>query len=439
MAGGEAHVGEGEIMTDVLTIRPLTAPPRDVTFRVPGSKSITNRVLLLAALADGDSLIEHALFSDDTNHMQAALRALGVGVTSDPAAATISVAGCGGRFEQPATPLFTGNAGTAARFLLAAVCLGRGRFTVDGSERMRQRPIADLISALRQLGATLTSPTGCPPVVVEADGLPGGHAQVSGARSSQYLSALLMVAPYAQSPVVIEVVDDLIAKPYVDMTIGVMEHFGVTVERDGYRRFAVPGRQHYHAQARYAVEADASSAHYFLAAAALTGGRVRVDGIGTASLQGDARFVDVLERMGAKVERQAHCLSVEGPPQLDGIDVDMNAISDTAPTLAVLAPFARSPVRIRNVAHLRLQESERVAAVTTELRRLGAAVIEHDDGWEIAPSTLHGGTVETYDDHRLAMAFALVGLRVGDVAIANPQCVAKTFPNYFEQLARLQK
>jgi 3-phosphoshikimate 1-carboxyvinyltransferase len=275
-------------------------------------------------------------------------------------------------------------------------------------------------------------------VTIHAAGLPGGSAPVSGGRSSQYLSAILMVAAYARADVELRLIDELVAKPYIDMTIAAMRQFGVSVERRGYRAFRVACGQRYRGQAGYDIEADASSAHYFLAAAAITGGRVRVDGVGTSSLQGDARFASVLERMGATVTWEDSSVTVAGPAQLDGIDIDMGDMSDTAPTLAIIASFARGPVRVRNVAHLRIQESDRIAAVARELLKLGASVREHDDGWEIEPATLHGGEVETYDDHRIAMAFSLIGLRVPGVVILEPRCVAKTFPDYFETLERLR-
>ncbi|MFI5396558.1 MAG: 3-phosphoshikimate 1-carboxyvinyltransferase [Candidatus Binatia bacterium] len=433
-------------MVDSLAIEPLRGAPNTEphSYRVPGSKSITNRALLLAALAAGESTIERALFSDDTHYMSDALRRLGIPVDSDPRETDLfrsevfHVQGCGGSIPAREARLETGNAGTAARFLVACACLGHGRFIVDGNERMRQRPIGDLLDALRQLGARVSSSTGCPPVTVDADSLPGGTARVKGERSSQYLSALLMVAPYAQHDVELEVVGELIAKPYVDLTLGVMNQFGVTVARDGYQRFHVSHGQCYRAQVHYLVEPDASSAHYLLAAAALTGMLVRVEGLTTASLQGDARFVEVLEQMGATVTRHPNALEVLGPSQLRGIDVDLNAISDTAPTVAVLATFASSASRVRNVAHIRLQESDRIGNVVAELRKLGARIEEHDDGWTIEPSSLHGGEVEPYDDHRLAMAFSLIGLRVPGIVIRNPGCVRKTFPDFFEQLQGLR-
>jgi 3-phosphoshikimate 1-carboxyvinyltransferase len=420
-----------------IEIQPLAAPPRAVV-RVPGSKSLTNRALLIAALAEGASVLEGALFSDDSIHMAAALRQLGAGVEEERAAARYRVQGTGGAWSAAEATLHVGNAGTAARFLAAAVCLGHGRFVIDGSERMRQRPIGDLVEALRSLGVRVDCPTGCPPVTIHADGLPGGSVEVAGGRSSQYLSGLLLAAPYARGDLEIRAGDDLIARPYVDMTLAVMARFGADVERDGYRRFRVRAGHPYRGRS-YAVEADASSAHYFLAAAALTAGEVRVEGVGGGSLQGDVQFAGLLERMGARVEWGERSITVRGPARLGGGDFDMNAISDTAMTLAVLAPFAETPVRIRGVGHIRLQESDRLAAVTTELRRLGARVVERDDGWEIEPSALHGGAVETYDDHRIAMAFALAGLRVPGVVVLDPGCVAKTFPSYFDELERLRR
>lgn len=425
-------------MTERREIHPLGSPALAQGVKVPGSKSITNRALLLAAMADGESELRRALFSDDTAHMAAALRQLGVEVQADAAGERFRVRGCGGRMSPAAATLSAGNAGTAARFLTAFACLGNGEYVVDGSPRMRQRPIDDLAAALRQLGADIECPSGCPPVRIRAAGLDGGAAAVSGASSSQYLSAILMVAPYARNDVELRVTDELVARPYIDMTIAVMRQFGASVERDGYRCFRVAAGQRYRPQPLYDVEADASSAHYFWAAAALTGGRVQVDGVGSASLQGDVRFASVLEDMGAAVKWAERDVTVEGPARLRGIDVDMADISDTALTLAVIAPFADDRVRIRNVSHLRIQESDRIAAVAAELRKLGGRVKELDDGWEIEPSALHGGDVATYDDHRIAMAFAVVGLRVPGVVILDPLCVNKTFPAYFETLERLR-
>lgn len=425
--------------TDALEIRPLERPP-DATVTVPGSKSITNRAVLLAALAEGRSELTGALFSDDTRYMVAALRALGVHVEVYEAAARIIIDGCGGDWPVREADLFVGNAGTAMRFLVAALCLGHGRYRIDGTARMRERPIGELVDALRRLGATVEAPGGTPPVTSHG-GLAGGRTELSAAKSSQFVSALLQVAPYAERDVTIELVGDVIAQPYIDMTHAMMWQWGVKVAAESARKFHVVSGQRYRAQ-RYAIEPDASSAHYFWAAAALTGGHAGVHGITDGSLQGDVRFVHLLHDVGMADYRQdGDALSVSGWPfQLEGgFDADMNAFSDTVPTLAVLAAFAAKRVRIFNVRHLRWQESDRLHAIATELQKLGGKVEELEDGLVIHPSTLHGGTVQTYDDHRIAMAFALIGLKVLGIRIENPACVAKTFPNFFATLECLRR
>lgn len=426
-------------MSDVVyTVTPLAQPP-DCEVRVPGSKSITNRALLIAALALGESTLDGVLFSDDTHYMAEAWRQLGIEVREDTNAERFIVTGRAGAVPAERADLYVGNAGTAMRFLVAALCLGRGRFRIDGSARMQERPIQDLLDGLAQLGGQARSAAGngCPPVIVEAVGLLGGHARITATKSSQFLSALLLVAPYARQRTELEVVGSLVAPPYVDMTIGVMGAFGVSVARDGCRRFTIKPQRY--AARRYRIEPDASSAQYFLAAAALCGGRVRVQGLGYASLQGDVRFVAVLEQMGAVVVRGDDFVEVRGGAQLDGIEADMNAISDTVPTLAALAPFARRPVTIRNVAHVRLQESDRLHAVATELQRLGVRVREFEDGLCIEPSAVRPAVMDTYDDHRLAMSFALIGLRVPGIGIRDPECVRKTFPDYFARLETLRR
>ncbi len=421
-----------------LAIEPLAAAP-DASVRVPGSKSITNRALLLAALATGESTLRGALTSDDTGYMADALRALGVDVRHGDRADTLCVHGCGGDWPAGEAELFVGNAGTAMRFLVAALCLGRGTYRIDGSSRMRQRPIGALVDALSHLGADLhCEGDATPPVAVRAAGLAGGRCRIDASRSSQFLSALLQVASYAEGDVEIEIEGRQIAQPYVEMTLAVMRSFGVEATPSEPRRFRIEAGQRYRGRV-YAIEPDASAAHYFWAAAALTGGRVRVDGLGPSSLQGDVRFADVLEEMGAEVERRPEYIEVRGRPPLRGVDVDMNAISDTAPTLAVLAAFADSDVAIRNVEHLRWQESDRLQAVASELERLGVGVDERRDGLTIHPAPPRPGLVQTYDDHRIAMSFALAGLVAKGIRIADPGCVAKTFPRYFEQLAELRR
>ncbi len=425
-------------VADERAILPMSAPP-DASVRVPGSKSITNRALLLAALADGPSTLSGALFSDDTRYMATALNLLGISVSADERESCLRVAGGGGAWPASDADLFVGNAGTAMRFLVAALALGHGRFRIDGSERMRERPVAALVDSLNQLGADVECEfqNQSPPVIVRARGLRGGRAEIDASRSSQFLSALLHVAPYAQEDVEIAVTGELIAQPYVAMTLRVMEHFGVSVERDDLRTFRIAAGQRYRA-ADYAIEPDASGAHYFWAAAALTGGRVRIEGLGVDSMQGDIAFVDMLERMGASVERGESYIEVRGRGPLAGVDVDMNAISDTSPTLAVLGAFTTSPLTIRNVRHLRWQESDRLHAVATELGRLGVRVEEREDGLTVYPATPKPAAVHTYDDHRIAMSFALVGLVVEGVRIRDPGCVAKTFPDYFERLEEIR-
>lgn len=424
---------------DERLVAPLLAPP-DAVVRVPGSKSITNRALLLAALADGESVLSGALFSDDTRYMAAALNELGAKVVPRADECVIEVTGRGGSWPVASASLYVGNAGTAMRFLLAALCLGDGRYRIDGSARMRERPIGELVDALNQMGADARCELdgGTPPVVVVAGGLRGGRVAMDASRSSQFLSAVLQVAPYAAADVEVVVNGTLIAQPYVAMTVRVMRDFDVEVVRDGERAFRIAAGQRYRGRA-YAIEPDASGAHYFWAAAALTGGRVRVEGLGVDSIQGDVDFVDLLQRMGAEVERTATYIEVRGRGPLNGIDVDMNAISDTAPTMAVLGAFATSPVTIRNVEHLRWQESDRLKAVATELTRLGVTVEERADGITVHPAPPRPAAVETYDDHRIAMSFALLGLRAEGIRIRDPGCVAKTFPEYFDRLEELRR
>ncbi|HET8626965.1 MAG TPA: 3-phosphoshikimate 1-carboxyvinyltransferase [Thermomicrobiales bacterium] len=430
-------MSESTGVTETLEIMPAPGPIR-ATVTVPGSKSLTNRALLIAALADGRSTLAGALHSDDTRYMAGALRALGVEVREDPAGARFEVAGCGGRFPAERADLFAGASGTAARFLTAALTLGHGYYTLDGVPRMRERPIQPLLDALAQLGADARSRdgTGCPPVVVAAHGLPGGTCRVRGDLSSQYLSALLMAGPYAEQGIAVEVEGALVSRPFVGLTAAVMRDFGATVTEDGDRFVVPPGR--YRAR-DYAVEPDATAASYFFAAAAVTGGTVRVAGLGRGAIQGDVAFVDVLARMGCTVERDAGGITVTGPARLRGVEADLAPISDTALTLAAIAPFADGPVALHGLAHTRHQETDRLAAATAELRRLGARVDERPDGLTIYPSALHGGMVATYGDHRMAMSFALIGLRVPGVVIADPRCVEKTFPDFFARFAAMQE
>jgi 3-phosphoshikimate 1-carboxyvinyltransferase len=397
---------------------------------------LTNRALIVAALADGTTTLEGALDSDDTRMMIEALRTLGFEVTRDEGA-TIRLQGQGGRIPASEAKLLLGNSGTSLRFLTALVALGHGTYRLDGVPRMRERPIADLLMVLNRLGADARSEagTGCPPVMVKASGLDGGYAEIKGDLSSQFLSGMLMVLPYARESTSVEIRGTLVSRPYITMTLGLMAEFGVEVANHKPRRFVVqPAR--YRAR-RYAIEPDASAASYFFAAAAITGGEVTVTGLGAKSLQGDVAFVDVLEHMGCRVTRSADSITVRGGP-LRGVDVDMNAISDTSMTLAVVALFSEGITRIRNVAHIRHKETDRIAALCAELRKLGAAVEEAADGLlVIPPARITPARIATYDDHRMAMAFALAGLVAEGVTIEQPGCVAKTYPGFWDDFGRL--
>lgn len=411
--------------------------PIRATVHPPGSKSITNRALACAALAQGSSTLVGALDSDDTHVMIDSLRRVGIAIDEDPAARTLRVFGCGGRWPSSGADLYVGNSGTTARFLTALLTLGHGTYRLDGTPRMRERPIADLLEALAQLGTEATSEfdTGCPPVVVRARGLPGGKAIVRGDVSSQFLSGLLLAAPYAARPVELVIEGPLVSQPYIRMTLAVMGAFGVCVEAGDLTRFTVPAGKGY-TRCRYEIEPDASAASYFFAAAAICGGEVTVVGLSRNSLQGDIGFVDVLERMGCEVNWETDRVTVISRP-LMGIEADMNAISDTVQTLAAVALFAQGPTTITGVAHIRHKETDRLSALATELRKLGASVDERPDGLTIEPRPLKGATIETYDDHRMAMSMALVGLAVPGVVIRDPTCTHKTYPEFFRDLGSL--
>lgn len=430
-------------MSDVPDPLPVTPTgPVDADVRVPGSKSITNRALAVAALAGGRSELHGALVADDREVMVAGLRKLGIAVEGD--GETVVVQGAGGRIPATTAELDLRLSGTAIRFLAAICALGHGSYRLDGTARMRERPIDDLLEALRALGVDAVDElgSGCPPVRIDAAGLPGGTVQVAGDRSSQFLSALLMVAPAARGPVRIEVTGELASKPFADMTTSVMAAFGVTVQREGYRAFEVePSR---YRPRSFAIEADAMAAGYFWAAAAVTGGRVRTSGIGRDSVQGDRRLVEVLAEMGCRVEADDDATVVVGPAagRLRGGVFDLNDMPDQAQTLAVVALFADEPTRIENVWNLRIKETDRLRALARELARLGAAVEEEESAITVNP--LVAGelrspvAIETYGDHRMAMAFAVAGTRLPGVSLRDPGCVAKTYPGFFEDWARLR-
>jgi len=424
-----------------MSVREIIPAPGPVcgTIRPPGSRSLTNRALVVAALGDGESVLEAVGLSDDTRVCAEALRTLGIPVEIDEEQARMTVRGCAGRVPPGPKDLHTGDSGTATRFITALVAAGCGRYRIDGSPRMRERPIQDLLDGLAALGvrAESVAGTGCPPVLVQTTGLAGGRVRVGGGVSSQYLSGLLMAAPSAAAPVAIEVAGDLVSKPYADMTLAVMHDFGVEVRRARYARFEVPAPARYRAR-RYTIEADASSASYFLAAAAVTGGRVTVEGLPRTSAQGDAGFADVLMEMGCEVEWTDHGVTLAGPARLRGIRIDLNAMPDMVLTLAPIALFAEGPTVIENVANLRVKESDRLRAMATELTRLGAHVEERPDGLAIEPpEKVLPARVATYNDHRMAMGLAIVGLRAPGIRIADVECAAKTYPKFFEDLERL--
>ncbi|MBL8099755.1 MAG: 3-phosphoshikimate 1-carboxyvinyltransferase [Anaerolineales bacterium] len=429
--------------------------PLNATVRVPGSKSITNRALLIAALANGTTKLTNALFSDDSKYFAQALQTLGFDVQLDEENHEMIVTGLGGKIPAKKAELFIGNAGTAARFLSAFLTLGNGQYILDGEPRMRERPIGDLVDSLTQLGANITTIDDRPltekksavsgqqsemslPIKIIANQLRGGKTQIAGDISSQFLSALLMVAPYAQSEIEITLSTELNSKPYVDMTIEIMKEFGVEIQREDYSRFTIHSST-YSPITNYQVESDASAASYFFAAPAICGGTVKVENISRKSLQGDVAFVDVLQKMGCVVTESDNSITVNRPLSIVGLDIDMRDIPDTAQTLAAVAPFAESPTRIRGIASARVKETDRVSATCIELQRLGVQVEEHEDGMTIYPcKDFQPANIKTYNDHRMAMAFSLIGLRFDGVTIENPSCVSKTFPNYFEVLDTLR-
>jgi len=431
-----------KLAAQIMQINPILHP-LNARVSIPGSKSLTNRALLIASLADGNTMLTNALFSDDSCCLVNALKNLGFNVTLDPENTCMTIIGLGGSIPAQQADLYIGNAGTAARFLSAFLTLGNGTYTLDGDTRMRERPIGDLVNALKQLGAKIEvinnhQSSICPPIKIMASGLSGGKTKISGNISSQFLSALLLTAPYAYTPVEIEITTELNSKPYIDMTLAVMSEFGVEIDRDGYNAFFIhPTR--YSPVSTYSIESDASAASYFFAAPAICGGTVCVKNISSKSNQGDIKFLDILSRMGCVVTEYKNSIEVTGTEKLIGLDVSMRDISDTAQTLAMIAPFASSPTRIRGITTSRLKETDRISATSTELRKIGVRVDEHEDGMTIYPSKeFHHAVVKTYDDHRMAMAFSLIGLRVPGIVVENPGCVSKTFPNFFSVLETLR-
>ncbi len=442
-------------LTSVVEVLP--GGPVNGTIRPPGSKSLTNRALICAAFATGDSILRGALQSDDTHVMVEALREIGIEVSAADQGCTLRVAGNllaasnkAVRFDDPtAKSLFIGNSGTTIRFLTAALSAFGGRYRLHGVPRMHERPIGDLVNALESVCDGMVkceSAGGCPPVMIETRGWNGARLRVAGNVSSQYLSGLMMAVPIARRSVSIEVVGELVSRPYVEMTATIMRDFGAIVRWTnggaGGERLTceIDGSSGYSA-IDYEIEPDASAASYFWATAAISGGKVTVEGLGPDAMQGDVAFVDCLEKMGCDVIREARRITVGRTGELRGIDVDMNAISDTVQTLSVVAMFANSPTRVRGVAHNRFKETDRIGDLAKELRKLGAKVSEHEDGLTIEPipegQHLSGAVLETYDDHRMAMSLSLSGLRLGGVKITNPACTAKTYPEFFADLETL--
>ncbi|MBY4837632.1 3-phosphoshikimate 1-carboxyvinyltransferase [Pantoea sp. DY-15] len=424
-------------MQDSLTLQPIARV--DGTVNLPGSKSVSNRALLLAALAKGTTRLTNLLDSDDVKHMLNALKALGVSYTlSDDRTVCEVVGNAGPLHAEKPLELFLGNAGTAMRPLAAALCLGEQSIVLTGEPRMKERPIGHLVDALRQGGAKIDylEQTDYPPVRLNG-GFVGGEVSVDGSVSSQFLTALLMTAPLAQQDTIITIKGDLVSKPYIDITLHLMRCFGVDVDNQDYQRFVVKGQQQYQSPGDYLVEGDASSASYFLAAAAIKGGTVRVTGIGRNSVQGDIRFADVLEKMGAVIEWGDDYISCTRG-SLTAIDMDMNHIPDAAMTIATTALFAQGTTLMRNIYNWRVKETDRLAAMATELRKVGAEVEEGQDFIRVTPpAQLQHADIGTYNDHRMAMCFALVALSDTPVTILDPGCTAKTFPSYFQQLAKI--
>ena len=422
----------------VRAVEPIDGP-LDATVTVPGSKSLTNRALVCAALADGTSVIEGALVADDTEAMVEALRRLGAGIVAGPVPDRLTVTGTGGSLSAGPVELDLRLSGTTSRFLLPVVALGRGRYRLDGRAPLRARPMGPVLAGIEALGARVEPhgrPGHLPVTVVAPGGLAGGRVDVPGDASSQYLSGLLLAAPYTPGGLRLRVTTSLVGRPFVDMTADVMAAFGVDVEIDD-AEFTVPAGRY--RATDYRVEADASAASYLFAAAAICGGRITVEGLGSQSRQGDARFADLLAAMGADVSRSAKATTVAGAGPLRGLgDVDLSDMPDMAQTLAVVAVFADGPTRVRGVGFIRGHETDRIAAVVRELRRCGIDAREEPDGFVVHPGTPQPARVATYDDHRMAMSFALLGLRDPGIEIEDPDCVAKTFPGYWQALDELR-
>ncbi|WP_445945712.1 3-phosphoshikimate 1-carboxyvinyltransferase [Shewanella sp.] len=421
-----------------LHLEPITSIDGEIN--IPGSKSISNRALLLATLAKGTTTLTNLLDSDDIRYMLGSLEQLGVKFELSDDKTRCTVQGMGGAVSaSTAQTLFLGNAGTAMRPLCAALTLGQGEFTLTGEPRMEERPIGDLVDALRQLGASVTylKNDGFPPLTINATGLNGGDVDIAGDLSSQFLTALLMVAPLANDKVSINIKGELVSKPYIDITLALMAQFGVEVQNHDYARFDINPGQQYLSPGKVLVEGDASSASYFLAAGAIAGGSVKVTGVGRLSIQGDVKFADALEKMGADIEWGDDYI-IARKAKLTGIDMDMNHIPDAAMTIAAAALFAEGDTCLRNIYNWRIKETDRLHAMATELRKVGAQVEEGHDFIRITPPVkLNAAAIDTYNDHRMAMCFSLLAFADCGITINDPDCTSKTFPSYFTEFARL--
>ncbi len=419
----------------MIEIRPVEAI--SATVEIPASKSYTNRALLIAALTDGECRVENPLFSDDTRYMSEALVRFGIPVQREAGKAFV-VSGTGGKITAPEEEIFIGNAGTTMRFLTTFSTLAQGVTRLNGDKRMQERPIGDLLDCLKQMQVEAVSIKGnqCPPLEIHGGHVPGGEVRLAGDKSSQYLTSILLSAPYFANDTTIHIQGDLTSKTYADITLDIMKAFGVRVENENYQRFHVLAGQRYRAEA-YKVEGDWSSASYFLASAAVTGGEIALTGMNPDSVQGDAQFLDVLGNMGCDIEKSKEKIRLKGNP-LKGITINMNSMPDAVQTLAVTALFAEGETVITGIGNLRIKETDRISALATELSRLGAEVDSGDDFLIIRPGkNLSGTEVETYDDHRMAMSFALAGLKIPGIKIKNPRCVEKSFPDFFERFATL--
>lgn len=421
-----------------LTLNPISKINGEIF--LPGSKSLSNRALLIAALAKGKTKITNLLVSDDIRHMLNALKILGIEFSLSDCGTECTVNGNDGFFSVDApVELFLGNAGTAMRPLCAALAASNGEFVLTGEPRMKERPIGHLVNALSQLNADIEylENQDYPPLYIKGKALSASTVSIDGSISSQFLTAILIIAPLLKTDTTINIEGELVSKPYIDITLDIMARFGVTVVNNDYQSFSVKGNQSYQALERYMVEGDASSASYFLAAGAIKGGEVTVHGIGKLSVQGDKHFADVLEKMGAKVSWADESITVAGNA-LQAVDMDMNHIPDAAMTIATTALFAKGTTTIRNIYNWRVKETDRLFAMATELRKVGAEVVEGEDFISITPpKTLKHAEIDTYDDHRVAMCFSLVALSDTPVTINDPKCTAKTFPDYFEKLAQV--